>query len=83
MTSVPWTGDEAFRRELATTSKARLKLRVSAGFLIAIVSAGHVLDGILNHTLASKGLPLFGLCCGLYVAAHHSLLLLVKRDLEA
>lgn len=83
MTSMPWTGDEAFKRELATTSKARLKLRVSAGLLIAIVSASHVLGGALNGTLASKSLPLFGLAFGLYVAAHYSLLLFAKRDLEA
>ena len=83
MTSIPWTGDEAFKRELATISKARLKLRVSAGAVIAIVSASHVLQGILNSTLSAKSLPLFGLAFGLCVAAHYSLLLRAKRDLEA
>jgi len=81
MNGIPWTGDEAFRRELATTSKARLKLRISAGALIAIVSAGHVLEGLLDDKLASKGLALFGLGLGLYVAAHYSLLLAAKRNL--
>lgn len=82
MTGMPWTGDEAFKRELATISKARLKLQVSAGALIAIVSASHVLEGVLNSTLSAKGLPMFGLTLGLYVVAHYSLLLLAKRDLE-
>jgi hypothetical protein len=81
MNGIPWTGDDAFRRELATTSKARLKLRISAGALIAIVSAGHVLEGLLDDTLPSKGLALFGLGLGLYVAAHYSLLLAAKRNL--
>lgn len=81
MDGMPWTGDEAFKRELATTSKAHLKLRVSAGALIAIASASHVIEGLLSGTLASKGLPLFGLVFGLYIAAHHSLLLFAKRDL--
>ena len=81
MSGIPWTGDEAFRRELATTSKARLKLRVSAGALIAIASASHVLQGLLDDTIASNGLALFGLALGLYVVAHHSLLLAAKRNL--
>jgi hypothetical protein len=82
MTGMPWTGDEAFRRELATTSKARLKLRISAGALIAIVSASHLVDGALHQTLATKNLPLFGLALGLYVVVHFSLLLWTKRELE-
>lgn len=83
MTSMPWTGDEAFRRELATTSKARLKLRATAGALIAIASVSPILDGVIHqHALASKALPLFGLAFGLYVAAHHALLLWTKRELE-
>jgi len=80
MSDIPWTGDEAFRRELAATSRARLKLRISAGALIAIVSASHVLQGLLNDTIASEGPALFGLAFGLYVVAHYSLLLAAKRN---
>ena len=80
---LPWIQDEAFRRELATQSKARLKLKISAGALIAIVSASHVLEGLMHSTMASKGLSLFGLALGLYVAAHYSLLLMAKRAMQA
>jgi hypothetical protein len=81
MNGISWTGDEAFRRELGSTSKSRLKLRISAGALIAIVSASYVLQGLLDDTAASNGLALFGLAFGLYVAAHYSLLLVAKRNL--
>jgi hypothetical protein len=82
MTDLLWSGDEAFRRKLATLSKTRLKLQVSAGALLAIVSASHVLEGVVQSTLASKGLSMFGLALGLYVAAHYSLLLIAKRTLK-
>ena len=82
MTGLPWTGDEAFRRELAGLSKSRLKLQISGGALLAIVSAGHVLDALMNGTLASKELWLFGMMLGLYVAAHYSMLLFAKRSLQ-
>ena len=81
MSDIPWTGDEAFRRELATTTKARLKLRISAGALIAIASASHALQDLLDDKITSNGLALFGLGFGLYVAAHYSLLLAAKRNL--
>ena len=73
----------AFRRQLATRSKTRLKLQVSAGALLAIVSASHVLSGVVDGDLAPNGLSMFGLAIGLYVAAHYSVLLMAKRALQA
>ena len=73
----------AFRRSLATRSKTRLKLQISAGALLAIVSGSHVLTGVMEGDLASKGLSMFGLAIGLYVVAHYSVLLLAKRALQA
>jgi hypothetical protein len=81
MTTLPWVGDEAFRRELAALSKTRLKLQISAGALIAIVSGSHVLVGLLDSTITSQGLSLFGLAAGIYIAAHYSLVLMAKRSL--
>ena len=72
-----------FRRDLASRPKSRLKLQISAGALLAIVSASHVLSGMMEGDLASKGLSLFGLAIGFYVAAHYSVLLTAKRVLEA
>jgi hypothetical protein len=73
----------AFRRQLATRSKARLKLQISAGALLAIVSASHVLSGVMDGDVASNGLSMFGLAIGLYAAAHYSVLLIAKRALQA
>ena len=73
----------ALQRELATRSKSRLKLQISAGALIAIVSGSQVLAGVVDGDLASKGLSLFGLAIGLYVAAHYSALLLAKSSMQA
>jgi hypothetical protein len=73
----------AFQRELATRSKTRLKLQISAGALLAIVSGSHVLSGVVDGDLASKGLSMFGLAIGLYVAAHYSALLMAKRSMQA
>jgi len=73
----------AFRRSLATRSKTRLKLQISAGALLAIISGSHVLTGVMEGDLASKGLSMFGLAIGLYVAAHFSVLLMAKRALQA
>jgi hypothetical protein len=73
----------AFRRQLATRSKGRLKLQISAGALLAIVSASHVLSGLMDGDVASNGLSMFGLMIGLYVAAHYSVLLIAKRALQA
>ena len=72
-----------FRRRLATRSKARLKLQISAGALLAIVSGSHVLSDVMDGDLTSKGLSLFGLAIGLYIVAHYSALLLAKRALQA
>jgi len=72
----------AFRRSLATRSKTRLKLQISAGALLAIISGSHVLTGVMEGDLASKGLSMFGLAMGLYVAAHYSVLLTAKRALQ-
>ena len=78
------SGDSvAFQRQVAALSKSRLKLQISAGVLIAIVSASHVLSGIMDGDLASKGLSLFGLVIGLYIAAHYSVLLNAKSALKA
>lgn len=82
MTGAPSTGDEAFRRKLAALTKPQLKLRVSAGALIAIVSASHAVAGAIGEQEAGSGWPLLGLAFGLYVAAHYSLLLWAKRGLE-
>jgi len=73
----------AFRRELATRSKSRLKLQISAGALLAIVSGGHVLSGVIDGDLASGSLSMFGLAIGLYIAAHYSVLLIAKRAMQA
>jgi hypothetical protein len=73
----------AFRRKLATRSKLRLKLQISAGALLAIVAGSHVLSGILDGDLSSKGLSMFGLAVGLYIAAHYSVLLVAKRAMQA
>ena len=68
--------------ELAAMSKSRLKLHVSVGALIAILSGSHVIDGILSGTLSSKGVWMFGLALGVYFIAHHTMLLLAKRALK-
>jgi membrane associated rhomboid family serine protease len=73
----------AFRQKLARRSKLRLKLQISAGALLAIVSAGHVISGVLDGDVAAKSLSVFGLMVGLYVAAHYSVLLIAKRALWA
>jgi hypothetical protein len=73
----------AFRQSLSTRSKLRLKLQISAGALLAIVAGSHVLSGVLDGDLASKGLSMFGLAVGLYVAAHYSVLLVAKRAMQA
>ena len=73
----------AFQRQLATRSKVRLKLQISAGALLAIVSGSHVLSDVMDGDLTSKGLSLFGLVVGLYAAAHYSVLLMAKRALQA
>ena len=73
----------AFWRKLATRSKDRLKLQISAGALLAIVAGSHLLSGVLDNDLASKGLSMFGLAIGLYVAAHYTVLLLAKRAMQA
>jgi hypothetical protein len=77
------SGDSvAFQRQVAALSKTGLKLRVSAGALIAIVSASHVVTGILDGDLGAKGLSLFGLVIGLYIAAHYSALLKARSALK-
>ena len=73
----------AFRRQLTMRSKCWLKLRISAGALLAIVSASHVLAGVIDGDVESKGLSMFGLAIGLYIAAHYSVLLTAKRALQA
>jgi hypothetical protein len=73
----------AFQRKLAARSKGRLKLQISAGALLAIVSASHVISGIMDGDLASRGLSMFGLAIGLFVAGHYSVLLMAKRALQA
>ena len=72
----------ALRRQMATLCKNRLKLQVSAGMLLAIVSGSHVLSGLIDGDLASKGLSLFGLAAGLYIAAHYSVLLKAKSAIK-
>jgi len=73
----------AFRRSLSTRSKLRLKLQISAGALLAIVSASHVVSGVLDGDVASKSLSMFGLAVGFYIAAHYSVLLIAKRAMQA
>jgi hypothetical protein len=73
----------AFRQKLSTCSKLRLKLQISAGALLAIISASQVLSGVLDGDVASKGLSTFGFVIGLYVAAHYSVLLVAKRAMQA
>jgi hypothetical protein len=60
----------------------RLKLQVSAGVLIAIVSGSHVLSGLMDGDIASKGISLFGLAAGLYIAGHYSVLLKMKSAIK-
>jgi len=76
------TAVDVFSAELAALPKTRLKLQVSAGTLIVIVSASHVLDGIMDGSLASKGVWLFTLAVGAYLATHYSMLLMAKRALK-
>jgi hypothetical protein len=77
------TAADVFNAELAALSKSRIKLQISAGALIAIVSASHVIDGVIDGALASKGVALFGLALGLYLLTHYSVLLMAKRALKA
>jgi hypothetical protein len=77
------TAADVFNAELAALSKSRIKLQISAGALIAIVSASHAIEGVIDGTLASKGVALFGLSLGLYFVTHHSVLLMAKRALKA
>jgi hypothetical protein len=72
----------ALHRQLAALSKTRLKLQVSAGVLIAIVSGSHVLSGLMDGDIASKGISLFGLAAGLYIAGHYSVLLKMKSAIK-
>jgi hypothetical protein len=72
----------ALHRQVATLSKNRLKLQISAGALIAIVSASHILSGLVDGDIASKGVSLFGLAIGLYITAHYSVLLKLKSALR-
>ena len=72
----------ALHRQVATLSKGRLKLQISAGFLITIVSASHVLSGLIDGDVASKGVSLFGLAIGLYITAHYSVLLKLKSAIQ-
>ena len=72
----------ALHRQVATLSKSRLKLQISAGFLITIVSASHVLSGLIDGDVASKGVSLFGLAIGLYITAHYSVLLKLKSAIQ-
>jgi hypothetical protein len=83
MSVQPWTGDEAFRRELSMLSKTRLKMQISSGVLIAIVAASHVIEGILQGTLTDNSPSLFFLVIGCYIAVHYSMLLKAKRALPA
>ena len=77
------TAADVFNAELAAQSKSRIKLQIGAGALVAIVSASHVIDGVIDGTLASKGVALFGLALGLYLVTHYSVLLMAKRALKA
>ena len=83
MSDLRRSGDEAFRRKLVALPKSRLKLLISAGALIAIVSASHVLNGMMYGTMTSNELSVFGLVLGLCVAAHFSMLLIAKRAMDA
>jgi hypothetical protein len=69
----------SFERQIAGLSKTRLKLQISGGALIAIVSASHLVSGFVDGDFGSKGLSLFGLAIGLYAVAHYSMLLKAKR----
>jgi hypothetical protein len=42
-----------------------------------------VIDGVIDGTLASKGVALFGLTLGLYLLTHYSVLLMAKRAMTA
>ena len=77
------TAADVFNAELAALSKSRIKMQISAGALIAIVSASHAIEGIIDGALASKGVALFGLALGLYLVTHYSVLLMAKRALTA
>jgi hypothetical protein len=79
----PITASDVLNAEITTLSKSRLKLLISAGALMAIVSGSHVIDGVLNGTLASKGVWLFILALSLYQATHYSVLLSAKRALKS
>ena len=72
----------ALHRQVAALSKTHLKIKISAGVVIAIVSASHVLSGLLDGDIASKGVSLFGLAVGLYIAAHYSVLLKAKSAIK-
>lgn len=73
----------ALHRQVAALSKGRLKLQISAGVLIAIVSGSHVLSGLMDGDIASKGPSLFGLAAGLYVAGHYSVLLKLRSVIKS
>jgi hypothetical protein len=72
----------ALHRHVATLSKSRLKLQISAGALIAIAAASHVVSGLIDGDLASRGLSLFGLTAGLYIAGHYSVLLKLRSAIK-
>jgi hypothetical protein len=73
----------ALRTQLSALSKSRLKLKISAGALIAIVSASHVLSGLIDGDVASKGVSLFGLAVGLYITGHYSVLLKLRSAIKS
>ena len=72
----------ALHRQVAALSKTHLKIKISAGVVIAIVSASHVLSGLMDGDITSKGVSLFGLAVGLYIAAHYSVLLKAKSAIK-
>ena len=72
----------ALHRQVAALSKTHLKIKISAGVVIFIVSASHVLSGLIDGDIASKGVSLFGLALGLYITAHDSVLLKAKSAIK-
>ncbi|MBX9828974.1 MAG: hypothetical protein K2Y27_28795 [Xanthobacteraceae bacterium] len=78
------SGDRvALHRQVAALSKSRLKLQISAGVLIAIVSGSHVLSGLMDGDIAAKGVSLFGLAVGLYITGHYSVLLKLRSAIRS
>jgi hypothetical protein len=76
------TSADVFHAEVSALSAGRLRLQIAALALLAFASGSHVVEGLADGTLSSKGIWLFCLFLSVYLSTHYGLLLLAKRALR-